>query len=412
MPMLTRATLFLSVVGNGIDIARATDRDEGVSLSFQVVLRIVTTLVATGCGAWGWWRFAAVRAALKSVRGILALGLVFCMFAAASTSPSPYIAFFVAHAVVAYMLLSITCVVLQGLRRTIMDAMLGLWTFVILSWIVRFVAPDMTVAIEYLATDDAITRFGGLGHPNVLGAISCMAMLLLLVSARAQYVNWLWLLPCSVVFIATIVESKSRTPAIALACATILMYLPLLRQRSTYLLISVGLASMMIFLTVLEFEFGIDRALKSVAVKFTKTGSIEELTSATGRTEIWAQAIELISRSPLTGYGGGNSTQIMLEHSGHAHNFVLETALLFGIPAAILLCLLLCINISDSLRHECPFVSEFTAFLLILGLVESPLFGLVPDPAMCIWMACLFGPIVERGARSKSDNLSMARPAR
>ena len=396
MPMLTRVTLFLSVLGNGIDIARATDRDEGVSISFQVILRIVTTMVATLCGAWGWWRFAEVRQALTTRRGLIATGLVACVYGAALTSPSFFVAAFVAHAVLAYMLLSVTCVVLFGLKATVLDATIALWVFVLLSWVLRIVSPEMTMAIEYLSAEEQLMRFGGLGHPNLLGAMSCMAMLLLLVAARDGWVNRLWLLPAIPLFLATMIESKSRTPLVAMAVTIVWMLIPLLRRRSGYLLLSLAVGSGLLSMAALEMSYGIDRAVDWFALKVTKTGHLEELTSATGRTEIWLQAIDLIKRSPLTGYGGGTSNQIMVEHSGHAHNFVLETALLFGIPAACLLCLLLAINLGDAFRKQAPFVSEFIVFLCILGLVESPLFGLVPDPAMCVWMACLYGPIAQR----------------
>ena len=72
---------------------------------------------------------------------------------------------------------------------------------------------------------------------------------------------------------------------------------------------------------------------------------------------------------------------------------------LFGIPAALCLIVLLCINIYESVQNRVFFVRTFTSYLLVLGLVESPLFGLVPDPMMCIWMACVFGAVV-RGANA------------
>lgn len=403
MPIIVRITLFLSVLGNGIDIARATDRDEGVSLSFQVILRITTTLAATLCGAWGWWRLVEVRSALRSHRGLVVVVIVLCAFAAASTSPSPYVAAFVANAVAAYLLLTVTCVVLWGFKRTIMDCTAALWVFVLSGWALRIVNPDMTMAIEYLSADEQLLRYGGLGHPNLLGAMSCMAMLLLTVAVCQRFVQWLWLLPAIPIFLATIIECKSRTPVAALAIAYIWMFLPLLRQRALYFLAATCVLAFLLSLAGLELAYGIDRAVDWFAFKVTKSGHLEELTSFTGRTEIWMQATELIQRSPLTGYGGGTSNQVMVEHSGHAHNMVLETALLFGIPAALLLCALLAINMHDAWKREIPFVSEFTAFLLPLGLFESPLFGLVPDPAMCVWMACLFGPIVTNFPTFASD---------
>ncbi|MCC6512358.1 MAG: O-antigen ligase family protein [Pirellulaceae bacterium] len=394
MPLLARLTLFTSVLGNGIDIARATDRAEGVSLSFQVVLRILATGAATVCGVWGWWRLPEVRAGLKSRRGWLAMALVICAFAAAATSPAPKVAFFVAHALGVYMLLTLTCLTLFGIRRTLMDAMFGLWAYVIISWLLRFTIPELATFNEFLSMEETLSRFGGLGHPNVLSAITCLGLLILLVSVRERLVSPLWLVPGVLLFFVTLLETKSRTPVIAFTAAVMVMCAPMLRSRVTYL-IPVALV-ILAFLggAVTEMTIGLDRAIDSVSMKLTKTGSVDELTSATGRTEIWGQAIALVGRAPLLGYGGGSSSQVMVEHSGHAHNLFLETAVLFGIPAALIFFGLICVNLRDARLNQTFFVREFTTYLLVLGLVESPLFGLVPDPSMCIWLSCLFGPIV------------------
>ncbi len=126
MPALARLTLFMSVVGNGIDIARVTDRAEGITLSFQVILRLLTTALATACGLWGWWRLAAVRQALVTRRGILAISLIACALAASLTSHDPKVAFFVAWALGTYLLTTLTCLSLFGIERTLLDALLGL----------------------------------------------------------------------------------------------------------------------------------------------------------------------------------------------------------------------------------------------------------------------------------------------
>ncbi len=77
--------------------------------------------------------------------------------------------------------------------------------------------------------------------------------------------------------------------------------------------------------------------------------------------------------------------------------------MLFGLPAAACLIVLLCINVYEGYTNRVFFVRIFTSYLLVLGLVESPLFGLVPDPMMCIWMACIFGAVVG-GSNATSDD--------
>lgn len=400
--MLARLTLFAAVLGNGIDIARLDDRAEGVTLSFQVILRLITTGSACVCGTWGWWRLAEVRAALMTRRGATALALVSCALVASITSASPKVAFFVASGIGFYMLLTLTCLSLFGIRRTLMDANLALWAFVIISWILRFTKPEMAVFNEYLSLEETLPRFGGLGHPNVLSAIQCLALLLTVALVQDQRIKAWWLIPAILLGLATLIETKSRTSVIAFIFTLGIISLPLWRRRVILLIPMAGLAAMFLVGAYVEVTQGIDRVFGELSVKLTKTGSVDELTTATGRTEIWVEAVRLIAKSPLTGYGGGTSSQVMAEHSGHAHNLILEPTVLFGIPAALCLIVLLSINVYESVLNRAFFVRIFTSYLLVLGLVESPLFGLVPDPMMCIWMACIFGSVVH-GADSNAD---------
>ncbi len=395
-------------MGNGIDIARLDDRAEGVTLSFQVILRLITTGSACVCGAWAWWRLAEVRAALRTRRGVVAITLVSCALIASITSSAPKVAFFVAAAIGVYMLLTLACLTLFGIRRTLMDANLALWAFVIISWILRLTVPEMAVFNEFLSMEEVLPRFGGLGHPNVLSAIQCLGLLLTLAFVLDRQINPLWLIPAVALGGLTLIETKSRTSVVALFVTLLVISLPIWRQRVAMVLPLLSLAGLFCLATYIELTYGIDRVVDEVSVKLTKTGSVDELTTATGRTEIWVEALNLISRSPLTGYGGGTSSQVMAEHSGHAHNLILEPTVLFGIPAAICLIVLLSVNIYESISNRVFFVRLFTVYLLVLGLVESPLFGLVPDPMMCIWMACVFGSVIPDPA---SSTTSVASPS-
>ncbi len=394
MPLLCRLTLFIAVLGNGIDIARVDDRAEGITISFQVVLRLVATAMASVCGAWAWWRLAEVRQALLTRRGLVAMSMVGCALLASVTSVSPKVAFFVASAIGVYMLLTLACMTLFGMRRMLMDALTALWAFVLISWILRVVSPELTIFNEYLSAEETLARFGGLGHPNVLSAIQCLALLLTLAFVMDGLIHRWWLVPAFVVGVATLLETKSRTSVVAFMATLCLIALPVLRQRLAFAIPALGLAAAFCLVTYVEMTHGIDRVISELSVKLTKTGSVDELTTATGRTEIWSEALRLIAQSPLTGYGGGTSSQVMAEQSGHAHNLILEPTVLFGIPAALCLIVLLCINLYDSVQNRVFFVRIFTCYLLVLGLVESPLFGLVPDPMMCIWMACIYGAVI------------------
>ncbi len=241
--------------------------------------------------------------------------MVGCALAASITSVSPKVAFFVASAIGVYMLLTLACLTLFGIRRMLMDALLALWSFVIISWLLRFTIPELATFNEFLSMEETLPRFGGLGHPNVLSAIQCLALLLTLAFVIDRSISIAWLVPACILGAATLIETKSRTSVVALLATLGIISLPILRQRSAFALPCFGLAALFCAATYVEMTTGIDRLIDSVALKLTKTGSVDELTTATGRTEIWAEAIRLIAASPLTGYGGGTSSQVMAEHS-------------------------------------------------------------------------------------------------
>jgi O-antigen ligase len=62
----------------------------------------------------------------------------------------------------------------------------------------------------------------------------------------------------------------------------------------------------------------------------SRSGSIQEIETATGRTQIWAVAFDLWTQQPLFGYGGGSAKFILPVHpllfkaAAHAHDLYLN----------------------------------------------------------------------------------------
>lgn len=383
-----------------MDITHDADRSVGVSLSLQVLFRIVVTLSAAGLGCWGWWRLPGVRSLMINHRGWLFMLLAIGTFLAVPTSDEPLVSLFVAFSSLAYMLLCLTCLCLFGLKRLLLDSMWAIWLFVVISWWLYLLVPEIGVHIEFLSITQSVERMGGLGHPNTLGRNVCLGMLMIVVAVHKRWIPWYYLVAGLPIFVATLIESKSRTPVVALVASIVFFGLPLLKERSTFLLIALAIAVGLAGMVLVEACGGLDRVSNSALRKVAKSGELSEITSATGRTEIWSEAWAKIVDRPLFGYGGGTSGRVMKEHSGHAHNLILEMLLLFGFPTTLLLMCLLVLNVRDVMRKDCAMLPEILVFILILGLVESPLFGMVPDPLMCVWLLCIFGTVIERSQRA------------
>jgi exopolysaccharide production protein ExoQ len=410
MPFISRVVLFLAVFGNGIDITRGVDRGQGVSLSFQVVFRIGIGMCALLVAVWAWWRLPAVRIQLMSYRGWLMLGFILCGLIAIPGSVEMPVSIFVASMLFGYTLLAVTCLALHGYKTIVLDIMWAVLLYVVLGWVFYIGFPEIGVYREYLSMTQSVDRMGGMGHPNTLGRSVCLVLIMMLVACRQRWVSWKILILIVPLFVATMIESKSRSPVIATLCAILVFCLPLLRQRVTYLLVACGLMAVAAVVFTIDATIGIDLFIQRALPSVTKSGDLSELTSLTGRTEIWSESWRFILERPWTGYGGGTSARIMHEHSGHAHNMLLETALLYGIPAALIVATLLCINIKDSIDGRIPMVAEITAFLVLLAFVESPMVGMPADPLLGLWLACLFArPLdtMERQVRHFNSSLKV-----
>ena len=396
MPWIGIVVLFLAVFGNGIDITRNVDRSQGVSISFQVVLRIFVGTCALGIGIWGWWRLPAVRRLLTTTRGWLVVSFICGAFLAIAQSPEKPVALFVASMVLGYSLLTLTCLTLFNFKTIVMTVMLAVWLYVLGGWVAYIAFPEVGVFKEFLSLTQSVDRMGGLGHPNTTGRSVCLATIMLLVACKQGWINWRWVYLGIPVLVLTLIATKSRSPVIATAVAIGIVCLPLLKYRYTYFALAGAALVVVAAMLYIELDSGMDLFVQQTLLKTTKSGTLREITSLTGRTEIWQEAIGHIKASPLIGHGGGSSSKIMFEHSGHAHNLLLETALLYGIPVTFVVATLLLLNIRDSMYSKIALIPEFTAFAVILGCVESPMVGMPADPILALWLATIFAsPLAE-----------------
>jgi O-antigen ligase len=89
---------------------------------------------------------------------------------------------------------------------------------------------------------------------------------------------------------------------------------------------------------VLSTQPGLGQKLNQRLINLvSKSGTTEELTSGTGRSEIWGASVRLIARRPLTGYGAATSKDLLADYTRYTHNMLLNVGLSGGIvPMALL----------------------------------------------------------------------------
>lgn len=144
---------------------------------------------------------------------------------------------------------------------------------------------------------------------------------------------------CATFFVALIYWSGGRGALlgsfVAIAAASLLVDRDLRRQLWLRTLSALLVAVPISYLYIApDDRFGLKRIFKS------SSAGLQNDNFSSGRTELWSDALELISRSPVFGYGEGRF-RYLAESTGstlnHPHNAPLQWAVSFGIPAALLL---------------------------------------------------------------------------
>ncbi len=231
---------------------------------------------------------------------------------------------------------------------------------------------------------------GIMNHPNALGGGAGIAMVLFLHRfLRGQ--NWalgLFLLSGVLVYL-----TDSRT-ALAGAFLGLMILMGDLWPRWVIPAVFAVLFAIVTVVTQTDL-------LTENAESLSRSGSAEELSSLTGRTDIWSIAVAGIEDSVVHGYGPGSTTDLFAEikpdnvlgtfEINHAHNMWLQLALIGGLPSA----LLVTIGFFDYLRatrgRRIRDRDAIVLSLLIFG-VSEPVFSAEPN-VFLIMLASAFASV-------------------
>ena len=279
--------------------------------------------------------------------------------------------------------------VLGGFR--LMSAFLaGLMTYLVGSWFVYFFVPSIGVFQEQVTVDTVFERMGGLGHPNELGFYSAYAVLLTLAMANAGRIRWSVATPMALFAVATLLTCYSRTAMVGCSCGLLVMFHERLRMRGNALAFA-GLAMGGLLAAFVLMGTGkLDGMIAKGLEKITKSGSTEELTTATGRTEIWAGALSVIGDKPLTGYGYGAARFVMEDFSFHAHNVVLNAAIFGGILGAMVMLSIILYFVGSMIYRRTVDIDGLTTCMLVGGMVDGLLGDPTPAASILLWFIMLF----------------------
>lgn len=235
-------------------------------------------------------------------------------------------------------------------------------------------------------------RLGGItGTPNSLGRASSLVLLVvgaLVVGYRLPIYSWRCLIPIGLA-VSCLILSDSRTPTVAVISA---FGFYLLRRRPAAgfaVAVAAGITTLMLF--------NLDVPWQELARSITRTGRVSEMTTLTGRTDIWHATWNAFLERPLLGYGYG-STKILLPevYRGfwgftvtQAHNMYLQTLVTMGVVGLILVLMALLRQLAGYITHPQPFSAFVFIYMITYGVTEAGPVATTPNILTFVWALSL-----------------------
>ena len=248
------------------------------------------------------------------------------------------------------------------------------------------VAPETAMVIYESAT---VRRLGGIyGNPNQVGETAALALLLAYLAwfhlrARASLLLLLVALP---VCAACMLLSQSRTSMLGLGAAISVV---LLRRYPVLLLptISIGAAAGAV---VYAYPDAIDVLIGLVA----RSGNVAQVTTFTGRTEIWQFVMSAIEKAPLLGYGFASTKELI--PAGHsfgygwttnsAHNLWLQAWVTTGAVGLMVILVSQFGALKALVMKPLPIRDGVLSYVVFVGLLESGPVGPTVSVLTFLWI--------------------------
>lgn len=384
--------VFLSAFFGPLDI-NADGAPMKVGLDVRVVLKLLVTAYCSLLSLYGILRCRQTRSALVSIPGFLVACLL-CLAIPSAVLGGSSSALPIVLINLSYLVFVPTCLAFMGVRRFIAVVLSGILCLMVFAWFLYFAFPRYGVFPELLDDGLVVKRLGGIAHPNSVGRLAVLGLIVVVYLRRDFGVYNVLSLMIVALLVSVIVGAQSRTAvAGGLAAFVVLFHDRILTRVGIALTAAVSFA-MMFALFNFAAEDGrpevfIDRAIAAVS----KSGSAEEITSGTGRVNIWAKSVQLISEKPLTGHGFGSAAVLLEDFSQSTHNSVLHAAMVGGIGGGLLMIVLQGWLIVVIISVDNLVIRALAMFLIISGLMEDTVLETFPGPASMFWLACCLYPV-------------------
>lgn len=380
------------------------------------LVKLAIAALAVTVGVWGVFRSWAVRQLLGKLTGSLLILLagafvvtsIFAFADAATISRAASLIF------LSYVLFVAVAVTIVDLRAIVAAMTIGSIVFLLTTWAIYLTMPSIGKFVEYTDQFNTVVRMGGTAHPNGIARDACI--MLVMCGCFLRPGSWterrpmvrfaLWL--AVVLGLATLAQTMSRTAIAAGSIAMVALLWDRLWTRAGILSMLSGAAiALTVFLAGLigsRDQSGGDR----IAAHLTKSGSLEEITSLTGRTEIWTEAIGFIAQRPITGWGLDSAASLMNDHAMGTHNLLLHVFFSGGIFSALILIGLLIATVVVACTSSQPLFRAITAYIFVSAILEDTLVESFPTGLTILWFVLLLQPSAVAIRNASSPTLTRA----
>ena len=378
-----------------LNLANFLVEKDTVGLDPQVLAKLGLIGMGGLYGLYGVFSRPRVRQLLTSFPVAWVLLLAMFYFIAIPFSASAQNSLVSSCSIIAVLLMMVTALDHLGVMKVVEAMFGGMALFVFGSWFTYLFFPSIGVLVEPVGNGEFAYRMSGLAHANTLGQYSGLTFVLAVILFFSYQKRNVFIAIIGILALAALINSFSRTSLMACALALFAAY------RHTYLrkeflagfilLSIVGLLSLLILST--QVDLG-DKIVSKLEL-LSKSEGTEELTTATGRSEIWAFAITLIQERPVTGYGAATQKLYFEEFSYYTHNMLLNIAFSAGIFAGIAAILMILGRLRALMVDRHPLSDAIVVFILVNGLFENVIFSILAGLPTMLWILALAWPLLQ-----------------
>jgi O-antigen ligase len=438
LPWIIGFVLVGAAFVNPIDFMTGAEYERATSSTGpHTFVKLGLAAVAGGFGVLGVLLSPSTRQLLNSVpgAGLLALGALFSTTSFFAIESVRTISIASGIIYFAYLFFICTALTMLGAKRVVACLVAGAALYLMLTWGLFILFPEQGKFIEYTSATESVTRMGGTGHPNIIAkvAVATGLMGLALLTGKGNFSAtrereramtddrlirslaigvrgpWWRLMLWGVIFLATAttLATISRTAILAGIAAAGMMLINRLYGRGGVAIAVTTVAAIALLLLGVSLMSREGPFSESAVGVVTKSGDVEELTSLTGRTAIWDEAIGLIAQRPLTGWGLDSAATVMSKRATGTHNLVLHVSFSAGVLAACVMIGLLAWSLLFGATSPHEWIRGAVVLVLVSGLVEDTILESFPSMLTLLWIVALVAPnLVGQAPAVRSEKLA------